>query len=337
MEGIPKQMKPSGSQSAGAGAWMYIALAFACSWIAWILAIKLHTREEFLNFGTAGPALAAIILSRNRQPGPSRSVLCRILIFCVLLVFCWVVLSLHDSWRGSADLRFGVNPWLLGPAILPAWIISAVLSKDGGVRSLLRRLVHPPNRWLAFALLFYPAIQIIPAFIAHLFHLPLVNPGRHGPVSVAVAASTVFFLYNLLFVGVLEEPGWRGFLLDRLQEKLSPLAVSMAVWLPWALWHGPLDFYRPVRFSLVMYLELRVAFLIPIAIIFTWLYNRSGRSIQACAMFHAGMNTFPFVLPYFAPGFALLFIMAIYGVVADRMWRKRRNHAELSETSAEAV
>ena len=214
-----------------------------------------------------------------------------------------------------------MNPWLFGPAIFPAWIISAILSKDAGVRSMLQRLVHPPNRWSVVAFLLYPAIQIVPAFVAHLFHLPLVKPEPNGPASVLVATSGMFFLYNVLFVAALEEPGWRGFLLDRLQEKYSPFTASLAVWFPWALWHAPLDYYRPVRFSLIMYLELRVVFLIPIVIILTWLYNRSGRSIEACALFHASMNTFPFVLPYFAPGFALLFIIAAYAIIADRMWR----------------
>jgi uncharacterized protein len=95
------------------------------------------------------------------------------------------------------------------------------------------------------------------------------------------------------------------------------------VWLPWALWHAPLDYFRPVRFSLSVYLQLRVAFLIPIVIILTWLYNRSERSIQATAIFHASMNTFPFVLPYFAPGFGLLFVVAVYAVIGDRMWRRQ--------------
>jgi len=72
----------------------------------------------------------------------------------------------------------------------------------------------------------------------------------------------------------------------------------------------------------VMYVELRVASMIPLVIILTWLYNRSGRSIQASAMFHASMNTFPFVLPYYAPGFGLLFVIAAYTIFADRMWRK---------------
>src|SRR5437879_6929996 len=111
----------------------------------------------------------------------------------------------------------------------------------------------------------------------------------------------------------------------------------MALWLLSALWHAPLDYFRPVRFSLVMYLQIRVIFLIPIVIILTWLYNRSGRSIQASAAFHASMNTFPFVLPYFASGFALLFIVAVYAVVADRMWRKRNDEPAFPASSTEVA
>jgi membrane protease YdiL (CAAX protease family) len=58
--------------------------------------------------------------------------------------------------------------------------------------------------------------------------------------------------------------------------------------------------------------------MIPLAIILTWIYNRSGRSIQATALFHASMNTCPYVLPYSQPGMALLFVWAAYASVDGR-------------------
>lgn len=310
-------------QSTYVEVWKFVLLAFGFSWAGWLLAIKLHAREEFLNYGTAGPALAAMILSRTRQPNSSRSPRLRVLVFFVLLALCWAVLSLHYLWRGTSPLSFKFDPWLVGPAIFPAWIISGAFSKDSGIRAFLKRLVHAPNRWSIVAFLVFPAILIIPAVFAHLLHQPLVMPARHGSIPTLLAAASVVLLYNVLFVAALEEPGWRGFLLDRLQERCSPLFASLLVWLPWALWHAPLDYFRPVRFSLLMYLQLRVIFLLPLVILLTWLYNRSGRSIQASALFHASMNTFPFVLPYFVPGFGLLFVVAAYAVVADCMWRRR--------------
>jgi membrane protease YdiL (CAAX protease family) len=121
----------------------------------------------------------------------------------------------------------------------------------------------------------------------------------------------------------LEEPGWRGFLLPRLQQRFSPLIASLLVWFPWAFWHAPLDFHRPFRFTLVNYLLIRVVFLIPITIILTWLYNRSGANLLTVIIFHAAMNTFPFVLPYFQPAFALVILFAIIVIFTDRMWRPR--------------
>jgi hypothetical protein len=35
------------------------------------------------------------------------------------------------------------------------------------------------------------------------------------------------------------------------------------------------------------------------------------------------MNTFPFVLPYVPLSLALIFVFAIYTILADRMWRRK--------------
>ena len=138
----------------------------------------------------------------------------------------------------------------------------------------------------------------------------------------AIGSAAIFFLYNLLFVATEEEPGWRGFLLDRLQRNFSPLSATLLIWLPWALWHAPVDYYRPTRFTWVQEILLRVVFLIPLSIVLTWFYNRSGRSIQATAIFHASMNTFPYVVPYYQPAWFVILIFAAYAVIADRMWSR---------------
>lgn len=304
--------------------WVYLALAFGISWLVWLTIIAVaHGREELLHLGTAGPALAAVILSRRGQPDFSYSAIRRLVTFCSWYALCWIVLEFYYSWRANPNLQFGFSPWLLAPAMIPAWVLSGVQSRDLGIRNFLRRLVHAPVRWSLLALLLFPAILLVPAVFAHFLHLPLVTPEQPARLYSLVATDAVFFLYNVLFVAVLEEPGWRGFLLDNLQAKYSPLLASTMVWFAWALWHAPLDYFRPVRFSLSMYLQVRFVFLIPIAIILTWLYNRSNRSIQSTVVFHASMNTFPFVLPYYPPALALLFVLAGYGVISERMWRKR--------------
>ncbi len=301
----------------------YLLLTFSFTWIMLIGAIKLGLGEEYLNIGIAGPALASLFLSRSGRPSTRTTSGSRWLWCAVLVVPCWIVLCLHYQWRNSATLSFHLNLFLLIPAFFPAWILSGFFSPDGAIRHFVGRLVHRPTPWSLIAIILIPAIFGLPSLLASLFHLPLIHPSERQPVGVAAADALMFFLFNLLFVGTLEEPGWRGFLLDRLQSRFSPLIASLLVWFPWAVWHAPLDYYRPVRFSFVQYILLRVVFLIPLTVILTWIYNRSMRSIQAPVLFHSMMNTFPFVVPYFQPAGVLIIALAVYAIFADRMWTYR--------------
>lgn len=314
------QKASSTQNSAVNNAAKYIVLAFGISWIAWICVIKLHLSEGLLYMGSAGPAFAAMVLSRRQDNCAPRSMWRRALLFVIALLSCWIVISLYFSWRNGIDSPVKLDPWLLLPSLCPAWIISGVIFADSGVRGFIRRLVHVPGWWSVIALLLFPSILLAGDLIARALHQPLTHPG--GPTRGVFVWVMLVFCFNLLFTATNEEPGWRGYLLTTLQSRFSPLIASFMVWLPWALWHGPLDFFRPERFSLVAYLEIRVVFLIPLVILMTWLFNRSGSSIQTTALFHASMNTFPFVMPYFAPGFALLFVAAALVMVFDRMWRR---------------
>jgi membrane protease YdiL (CAAX protease family) len=170
---------------------------------------------------------------------------------------------------------------------------------------------------------FWPVMLLFPATIVHLLHGPLVKPQSHGALWMSAAYGGVAFLNAFLFTAALEETGWRGFLLPHLQQRFSPILASLLVWLPWAFWHAPLDFHRPFRFTLIQYILIRVVFLIPITIILTWLYNRSSGNLLTVAIFHAAMNTFPFVLPYSPPALGLVFVFAAAIIISDRMWRLR--------------
>jgi len=302
---------------------LYLMLSFGIAWVLWMLVIKaLHGREELLNYGVSAPAIAGLILSASRMRAAERSGLIRWAVFVVVTAADWVVISLFYNWRGGSWPIWRFDPLLAPVAMLPAWVVSCAWLSDTGVRGFARRIVHAPTRWTWVGPIGLIALQIVPAFVVHLCGGTLVWPGGNAPVGQQVAKAGLFFAYNLLFVGLLEEPGWRGFLLDKLQLRFTPLVASLMVWLPWAAWHAPLDLYRPVRFSLVVWILLRVVFMIAYCILMAWLYNRSGRSIQATVMFHATMNTAPFVLPYSPPAMALIFVWMAYAIVDGKMWRR---------------
>jgi membrane protease YdiL (CAAX protease family) len=308
--------------------WLYLILAYAIAWIVWITAqlfgVGPDRGEYIAAFGVAGPALAAVFLSRRGQDTAGEPFRARLLTFTLLWLFAWAIYLANDKLRGvhpTASITYYLLVGLL--AMIPAWILSGAFTRDRGVRELLRPLVHPGNwRWQAAAFFFWPALLLIPAAIAHLLHQPLMHPEPRGTVWLSAAYPGISLLNNFLFTAGLEEPGWRGFLLPRLEQRFSPLLASLLVWLPWALWHAPLDFHRPFRFTLPNYLLIRVVFLIPITIVLTWFYNRSRSNLLTVVIFHAAMNTFPFVLPYYQPALALVILFAMTVIFTDRMWRR---------------
>jgi membrane protease YdiL (CAAX protease family) len=307
--------------------WQYLILAYAIAWLIWLTADQFGVGpdhgEYIAAFGVAGPALAAVFLSRRGQNSIGDRLPTRLLSFAMLWLFAWAIYIANDKLRGihaPTSVSYYLLVGLL--AAIPAWILSGAFTRDAGVRELLHALVHPGNwRWQAFAFFFWPAVLLIPAAIAHLFHRQLMWPQHRSTVWLSAAYAGISFLTNFLFTAALEEPGWRGFLLPRLQQSFSPLLASLLVWLPWALWHAPLDFHHPSRFAVQQFLLLRVVFFIPITIILTWFYNRSGANLLTVVIFHAAMNTFPSVLPYYPPAGALVILFAIIVIFTDRMWR----------------
>jgi uncharacterized protein len=309
--------------------WLYLVLAYAISWLIWITAGYFGIGPDhggyIAAFGVAGPALAAIFLSRRGPDAAGERLPTRLLSFAVLWLFAWAIYLANDRLRGihaPTSVFYYATVGLL--AAIPAWILSGAFTRDPGVRGLLHALVHPGNwRWQAASFFFWPLMLLIPAAIAHLFHRPLNWPEHPDAVWLSAAYGGISFLSNFLFTAALEEPGWRGFLLPRLQQRFSPLLASLLVWFPWVLWRAPLDFHRPFRFTLLNYLLIRVLFLIPITIILTWFYNRSGTNLLTVVIFHAAMNTFPFLLPSYPPAYALVILFAIIVIFTDRMWRRR--------------
>jgi membrane protease YdiL (CAAX protease family) len=301
----------------------YVTVTYLITWTLLIFGVKHGWSVDYLNVSGAGPAITALILSRRRiLAQPTRA---RWPWFIGFLALSWVVVCLNSSWQNSSGgLPIHLNALLLIPAVAPTWILSSALSADQGVRALGRRLLCPPDRWSIYAFFFFPVLWGIPSAIAYALGARLAWPDMGGVTHVSIAIGAMFFFNNFLFAGIQEEPGWRGFLLDRLQRRFSPLSASLLVWLPWALWHGPVDYYRPVRFSLVQEILLRVVTMIPMTIILTWFCNRSGRSIQTVVIFHACMNTFPYIFAYCPAAWFVVFIFSVYAVVADRMWSHGR-------------
>ncbi len=104
-------------------------------------------------------------------------------------------------------------------------------------------------------------------------------------------------LVLLVYIGLGEEIGWRGFALPRFQESFGVLGGSIATGVFWALWHLPL-FLMPgssqYGHSVLLFIYLLTCWTIPMAVF----VDKSGGSVIPAILFHVSVNFLAFSIRY---------------------------------------
>jgi membrane protease YdiL (CAAX protease family) len=220
--------------------------------------------------------------------------------FALVYIFSWgftIPAALSGvSLRESPTLMVIYGLGGLGPAA--ATVVLAYLTRGReGRRDYWRRIVdfrRIPLRWYGVVFLTVPAITVLAALVDRLLGgqgLRLEAAARFLEQPVQVLP---FALFILLFGPLPEELGWRGYVLDRLQIRWSALASSLILGAAWALWHLPQFFIKgtyqhglgvgSLSFWIFM-LALVVG-----SILYTWIYNNTGRSTLSAILFHFMQN-----------------------------------------------
>jgi membrane protease YdiL (CAAX protease family) len=191
--------------------------------------------------------------------------------------YAWIIALFNGTTSGP-------NP--LGPFVA-ALVVTALSEGRSGIKQLLSRIV----RWRV-GIQWYALIFLLPVLICVVATLVNLASGAE----IKVAANKVFswkeivssFIFIFLFIGLGEEPGWRGFALEKLQKIYSPLTSTLILSVIWALWHLPLmgsEFSGPVIPAFLMSL-------LGGALVLTWIYNRTNGSVLLMMLFHSTVNTF---------------------------------------------
>jgi uncharacterized protein len=189
----------------------------------------------------------------------------------------FVLLAYGISWAIWVPglLAGGGLPVLAIGAFGPAVAAALVTWWVGGS---LREWIRPLGRWRV-PVRFWAYALGLPALIFAAVNASLavagqpVDPSRLGGVLLPYLAT---FVLVALVGGGQEEPGWRGFALDRLQARHSPLVATLLLGVVWGGWHLPI--YGAAAVGPLMFVFY-----------YTWLWNRT-HSLLLCVLLHGSFT-----------------------------------------------
>ena len=177
-----------------------------------------------------------------------------------------------------------------------AYVVTRVTQGPEGIRELRRRYTHwrVGIGWYLLALFGPPLTALLGASL-WLGTGPL--EAFAGRWQLLLTAFLPQALVGFVLINILEEGGWTGFLLPRLQERWGPLLASLMVAAAFALFHVPLMFIvgglsderiPPDRYW--FYLVFLFAVAPPVRVLVTWVWNATRGSVPVVALMHGAWN-----------------------------------------------
>lgn|ERR1039457_2204545 len=202
---------------------------------------------------------------------------------------------------------------------LAAVILVYRANRAAGVGDLLRRSFDfkriTSNIWYAPLLLLMPGKDVVSFVVLRATGVPVPSP--HFSVLTALV------LFVAFFIGALgEELGWSGYAIDPMQDRLGAIRAAVLLGVVWAAFHIVPLMQAHRSFDWIGWWCLGT---IAMRVIMVWLYNNTGRSVFAMALFHASSNLswqlFPIHGSYFDPRVGGLITALVAAIVAIAMRR----------------
>ncbi len=196
-------------------------------------------------------------------------------------------------------IPFWVIGGLTGLQLLPGLPVTALMAVCPGLAALI--LIYRENRsagvtellkrafdykritgklWYAPILLLMPVVMVLSFGVLRLIGTPV--PAPLISVLPTLILCVVFFI-----AGLCEELGWSGYAIDPLQHRLRALKASIILGSIWAIFHyvALVQAHRSVGW--IAWWSLGT---VALRVIIVWIYNNTGKSIFAAALFHMMIN-----------------------------------------------
>jgi membrane protease YdiL (CAAX protease family) len=208
--------------------------------------------------------------------------------FVLTYVLAWAIESplvfFTDSLTNTQDLVLTILASNV-PSVM-AIVLTAVVLGRGALRKLLGRLLIWRVNPLWYLVVFLGPVALVGGVVA-------LNALLGGPalsLGMPLVGAAIFLAFHIFPGSALgEEIGWRGYVLPRLQARMSALSASLILAPIWALWHLPLWLQGKPFQTPTLYAGFVVS-AFALSVILTWVYNSTGGSLLLVVLLHATVN-----------------------------------------------
>ena len=225
-------------------------------------------------------------------------------------------------------------------------VLTAIVLGRGALRKLLGRLLIWRVNPIWYLVVFLGPVALTGGVVG-------LNALMGGPalsLGMPLLGVAIFFAFSIFPGSALgEEIGWRGYVLPRMQARMSALRASLILAPFWALWHLPLFLAGWLQGTQSP--ALYPAFIISafaLSVILTWVYNSTGGSILLVVLLHATVNlpqtlviddlgsgaTVPLMLYWGLMVLAAIVVVIVAG--PKQLSRKRRKQVQEEPQAAES-
>lgn len=227
--------------------------------------------------------------------------------FALTFAYSWIIWipSVLDGL--GLDLPFNIAGYSTVVVIIGAFApllaaVTLVSRAEGreGIKSFFRRALDFKIKpvYLLIALGLPLVIHLIAHYLALAIGLDVARTLIPAEISISpVILALPYFILMLVLGGGQEEFGWRGYAQEPLQEKIGVIPASLVIGVIWGIWHLPLWFMAGDMHSAYSFLAF-VMMTTSISLIYSWLYNASGKKLIVVLFFHAMNNTAAPLVPF---------------------------------------
>ncbi|MHA1954212.1 MAG: CPBP family intramembrane glutamic endopeptidase [Candidatus Heimdallarchaeaceae archaeon] len=202
-----------------------------------------------------------------------------------------------------------------GPTFAAIITISYYQGKEG-LKDFGKRLIRFKVKFYWYLLVFF--LPVIVYSIPIIATLIVGNPNNYSYFDVSSwGINFSVIIINIVFAGLAEEPGWRGFAVPEMNKKQQPIVTGIIVGVFWAVWHLLAYIYGGRPWSTFPQFIFTVTI---ISCIYVWIYMRT-ESIPLMIIFHVMHNLSNRVfIQYHKPiwGGLIYLLILIVIVILDR-------------------